>query len=132
MELADGIRKIGFRRWHERQLIQGHLYLVSALLCLITVLAAVEGFASRGFSARFVIGLLVITAGTAAGVWAFGRYVRMMTTAQYAADRSVCARCKTYGVLEVAGTSRDAGSPELGIRPTPVRCRMCGNEWTIG
>jgi len=31
MELSDGIRKIGFRRWYERQLIEGHLYLISSL-----------------------------------------------------------------------------------------------------
>jgi len=131
MELAEGIRRIGFRRWHERQLLQSHLYLVSALLCLIAVLAAVEGFASRNFSLTFFMGLLLITAGTGAGVWAFGRYVRMMVTAQYVADRSVCSRCKTYGVLEAPGSSRHAPSSELEIVPTPVRCRICGNEWTI-
>ena len=131
MELAEGIRRIGFRRWHERQLLQCHLYLVSALLCLIAVLATVEGFASRSFSLTFFIGLLLIIAGTAAGVWAFGRYVKMMVTAQYVADRSICSRCKTYGVLEAPESSRHAVSPEREIAPTPVRCRVCGNEWTI-
>ena len=132
MELAEGIRRIGFRRWHERQLLQSHLYLVSALLCLIAVLAAVEAFASRNFSLTFFAGLLVIVAGTGAGVWAFGRYVRMMVTAQYVADRSACSRCRTYGVLEAAGSARRTAASELEFVPTPVRCRICGNEWTIG
>ena len=39
MELSKGIRKIGFRRWYERQLIESHLYFVSSFLCLIAVMA---------------------------------------------------------------------------------------------
>lgn len=39
MELAEGIRKIGFARWYERQLMEAHLYLVTAFLCLILLTA---------------------------------------------------------------------------------------------
>ena len=118
-------------RWYERQLLQSHLYLVTALLSLVAVLAAVEGFASRSFSLQLLLGLVLMVAGTFAGVWAFVRYVRMMIAAQYAADRSVCPQCKTYGVLEMAGSAIHAGASELEILPTPVRCRVCGNQWTI-
>jgi hypothetical protein len=133
MELAEGIRKIGFRRWHERQLLQSHLYLASALLCAVAVLAAVEGFYSRDASVGFFVGLVVMLAGGAVGGWAFLRYIRMLVAAQYAADRSVCARCKTYGLLEATGSAARAGSQdaEVEIVPTRVRCRKCGNEWTI-
>jgi hypothetical protein len=134
MQLAEGIRRIGFRRWYERQLLQSHLYLAGALLCLVAVLAALEGFDSREVSVDFFVGLVVMLAGGAIGAWAFLRYIRMLVAAQYAADRSVCARCKTYGVLEAAGfpghaVAQDA---EVEIASTPVRCRKCGNEWTIG
>ena len=131
MGLAEGIRKIGFRRWYERQLLQSHLYLVTALLSLIAVLAAVEGFASRSFSLQLLFGLVLLVAGTFVGVWAFLRYVRMMIAAQYAADRSVCPQCKTYGVLEMTSSTVHAGASELEIHPTPVRYRICGNQWTI-
>jgi len=97
------------------------------------VLAAVESYGSRGFSIDFVGGLLVMRAAGAAAVWAFMRYVRMLLTAQYAAERSVCASCKTYGLLEataLVGDSRRRNA-DVAIAPTPVRCRKCGHEWTI-
>jgi len=43
-DLAEGIRKTGFRRWYERQLIESHLYFVTAVLSLIVVGAGLEGF----------------------------------------------------------------------------------------
>lgn len=133
MELSEGIRKIGFRRWHERQLLQGHLYLASALLCLVLVLAALEGFASRELSTDFFVGLALVLGGGAVGVWALLRYIQMLVMAQHAADRSVCARCKAYGLLEATGSGarRSGGATDVVIAPTRVRCRRCGNEWTI-
>lgn len=133
MELAEGIRKIGFRSWHERQLLQSHLYLASSLLCVIAVLAAAEGFSTRELSFDFFVGLVVMLVGSAIGAWTFLRYIRMLVAAQYAADRSVCARCKTYGLLEATGAPGSAGKQDadVEIAPTRVRCRKCGNEWTI-
>jgi hypothetical protein len=133
MELGEGIRKIGFRRWHERQLLQCHLYLATSLLCIIAVLAAMEGYGSRELSFDFFAGLVIMLAGGAVGGWAFLRYLRMLVVAQHAADRSVCDKCKTYGVLEAtgpAGVARHRGA-DMEIAPTRVRCRKCGNEWTI-
>jgi hypothetical protein len=133
MELAEGIRKIGFRRWHERQLLEGHLYLATSLLCVIAALAAVEGYSSPIVSIDFLVGLLVMLAGGAVGTWALMRYVRMLLTAQYAAERSVCAKCKTYGLLDATGPAAAPGrkDTDVAIMPTRVRCRKCGNEWTI-
>jgi hypothetical protein len=133
MELAEGIRKIGFRSWHERQLLQSHLYLASSLLCVIAVLAAAEGFSTRALSFDFFVGLVVMLVGSAIGAWTFLRYIRMLAVAQYAADRSVCGKCKTYGLLEATGSGAPSGrdGTDQAIAPTRVRCRKCGNEWTI-
>jgi len=133
MELAEGIRKIGFRSWHERQLLQSHLYLASSLLCVIAVLAAAEGFSTRELSFDFFVGLVVMLVGSAIGAWTFLRYIRMLVVAQHAADRSVCGKCKTYGLLEATGSGAPSGrdGTDLVIAPTRVRCRKCGNEWTI-
>ena len=133
MDLAEGIRKIGFRRWHERQLLQSHLYLASALLCLVAVLAALEGFRPREVSIELFGGLAVILTGGAVGGWSFLRYIRMLVVAQHAADRSVCGTCKTYGLLEATGSGAPSGkgNDDLAISPTRVRCRKCGNAWTI-
>lgn len=133
MELAEGIRKIGFRSWHERQLLQSHLYLASSLLCVIAVLAAAEGFSTRELSFDFFVGLVVMLVGSAIGAWTFLRYIRMLVVAQYAADRSVCGKSKIYGLLEATGSGAPSGrdGTDLVIAPTRVRCRKCGNEWTI-
>lgn len=133
MELAEGIRKIGFRRWHERQLLQGHLYLASSLLCIIAVLAALEGYSSQELSFDFFVGLMMMLAGAAIGLWAFLRYVQMLLAAQYAADRSVCGKCKTFGLLDAAASAARPGraATNAAFAPTRVRCRKCGNEWTI-
>ena len=42
MGLADAIRRRGFRRWYERQLIEGHAYLVTGLLSLIMMAISIE------------------------------------------------------------------------------------------
>jgi hypothetical protein len=39
LQSALGIRKLGFERWFERQLIESHVYFVTSFLCLILVLA---------------------------------------------------------------------------------------------
>ena len=46
MELADDIRKRGFKKWYERQLIESHAYLVTCFLCMILVTALMEQSAS--------------------------------------------------------------------------------------
>ena len=133
MELAEGIRKIGFRRWHERQLLMSHLYLATSLLCVIAVFATVEAYGALALSFELFVGLALLMVGGVAAVWSFVHYVRMLAAAQYAAERSTCARCKTYGLLEARGPAARPGlqDGDLLIVPTLVRCRKCGNEWTI-
>ena len=38
MTPADGIRRLGFHRWYERQLIESHVYLVTGLLSRLATL----------------------------------------------------------------------------------------------
>ena len=42
MSTIEGIRKLGFRKWYERQLVEGHLYLVTMILALIAMAAGYE------------------------------------------------------------------------------------------
>jgi len=136
MELAEGIRQVGFRRWYERQLIESHLYLVSALLCLIAVLACLEGFSLRAPGWETPVRFAAIFASGAGCLWTLRRYLVMLKLATYAAQRSVCEKCGTYGGLELSGVSvRHAQkSIEDGsgiLSPVGVRCRKCGREWII-
>ena len=62
MGLSDSIRRRGFRRWHERQLIESHAYLVTGLLALIMMAIAIEMIDFRQ-SAQGLLALLLVGAG---------------------------------------------------------------------
>lgn len=138
MELAEGIRKIGFARWYERQLIESHLYLFSSFLCLVMVLGCFEGFSLRMPGWETVLRLAAMIAGGGACVWTLRRYLAMLDLAVRAAEHSVCRRCTAYGLLEVMNAGLLApreGVGEKAAAPVPslaVRCRKCGHEWMIG
>ena len=133
MELAEGIRKIGFRRWYERQLIEGHLYLISGILCLFTVIASFEGFSVRLPAWEVLLRLSAVIAGSAVCLWTFQRYLVMLHVAEHAAEHSVCEKCATYRGLELSG-ARAAQALEADRNasvPVGVRCRACKHEWMI-
>jgi polyferredoxin len=135
MGLAEGIRKIGFRRWYERQLIESHLYLITSFLCMVVVLACFEGFSLRMPAWETIMRLLVMMAGGAIGWWTLRRYLAMLNFAQHAAERSVCGKCGAYSAIELSGTvthrTATQDKEETGPQAVGVRCRKCGNEWVI-
>ena len=110
MELSEGIRKIGFRRWYERQLIESHLYLISGFLCLIMVLASLEEFNLRTPAWETAMRFAAMMAGAAICLWTVRRYLVMLAVAEHVAERSVCEKCATYRGLELSGAiARRAG-----------------------
>jgi hypothetical protein len=125
-DLAEGIRKTGFRRWYERQLIESHLYFVTAVLSLIVVGAGLEGFTADIQAWGRMLMLMLVAGGGVVSVWAFGRYQFMLARAVRAAERSTCSQCASYGVLEVVRHAGSETAPWLR-----VRCRKCGHEWRI-
>ena len=133
MELADGIRKIGFRKWYERQLIDSHAYLVTGLLAVVLVLGSLESLSVRGPGWEpFMLFVMVLGAG-GLSTWAVYRYLQVLFYAEHVGELSTCGQCGVYGLLEVTGAKAsrtDAGTrgaaPALG-----VRCRKCGHEWVI-
>jgi ribosomal protein L40E len=135
MGLAEGIRKIGFRHWYERQLIESHLYLISGFMCLVTVLACLEGFSLRTPVWETVMRFTAMMAGAAICLWTVHRYFAMLAVAEYVAERSVCEKCATYRGLELSGVAvrrADArNDDDEALPPVGVRCRKCGHEWTI-
>lgn len=129
MDLAEGIRKIGFRRWYERQLIESHLYFVTGFLSMIMVAACVEEFNIRapGWQPFLMLGL--IAGGAALCFWSLARYRGTLDRAEHAAERSTCSQCVVYSGLEVLQSS---GEWQADNAPwLRVRCRKCGYEWTI-
>lgn len=122
MGLADGIRKLGFRKWYERELLGSHGWMVLAFLCTIGILGAFEALGDSRGAARLG-NLAAIVVCVAVGIVALRRYLYLLLHAERVANQAVCAQCQTYGRLEVVDAPRAA--------PLRVRCRACAHEWTI-
>jgi DNA-directed RNA polymerase subunit M/transcription elongation factor TFIIS len=124
MKLAEGIRKHGFRKWYERELLTGHAHLALLLFCVIGLMMALEA-ASR-FKAVLdqVIDLVAAVVCAAAGLWALRRYLYVVGHAESIAHQAECPACKTYGRLELLRAN--ASGDEV-----VVRCRHCRHEWQI-
>jgi hypothetical protein len=136
MKVADEIRRLGFRRWYERQLAVSHAYLVAAFLALIALLAGIEAMGHLRRSAGFY--LLVAVGAAAAGTLMFiawRRFNVLLARAELFAENAECARCKAWGKFRVIAAEPSAADdpPEAG-RPhwVKVKCTVCGNEWKLG
>ena len=75
MKLADGIRKHGFRKWYERELLQSHAHLVLTFLCAIGLFAAFEALGRFRSLSDQLTDVLAILIFCAVGIWALRRYL---------------------------------------------------------
>jgi membrane protein implicated in regulation of membrane protease activity len=121
--LADGIRKVGFRKWYERELLSSHAHMVLALLCTIALMAALELLNGGGPADKLFNVLLFILSG-AVGLWALRRYLYLLSNAETVADQANCSQCAEYGRLTVIEEDRRNGQ-------VLVKCRKCNHEWTL-
>lgn len=128
MTPADGIRKLGFRRWYERQLIESHAWFITSFLCLILALACAEDLGLKAGGAKPLIMLAIIAGAAALGVLALRRYRQLLDRAEYIAEQTTCARCATYGRIQVVGGGSETQELRVWMR---VQCRHCGNQWLI-
>ena len=133
MEPADSIHRLGFGSWYERQLIQSHAYLVTCFLCIVAVATCYEVAGAHAGRFEHVLIALVVLAVGALGIYSLGRYRALLLRAEAIARRATCKGCETYGritVLESGSSQAEAGGEER-IPWIKVRCRKCGNGWTI-
>ncbi len=134
MQVGKDIARLGFRRWYERQLVEGHAYLVAAFLALILLLAGFEALEQRSFVATAVLVVVAAAAGTFCIV-AWRRFVVLLGRAEQFAGQAGCPTCKTWGRFDVIAeeSSQRDDPPEAG-RPhwLRVRCRCCSEHWTLG
>jgi hypothetical protein len=124
MKLADGIRKHGFRKWYERELLQSHAHMVLTFLCTIGIFAAFEAAGKFRSLHDQLLNLLIVVLCTGIGIWALRRYLRLLHNAEAVANQAECRQCKSYGRLELVHAN--AGGDEV-----QVRCRKCSHGWTI-
>jgi hypothetical protein len=135
MPVAENIRKLGFRRWHERQLIEAHASLVTAFMCLIVVVICMDQLNWREAGYKPFLDLLLIVGGLALCFHTVRFYFKVMLRAEHFAEQAVCSACQTYGVIQVLATSapharQDSVDPDAS-EWFKVRCRKCGHDWTM-
>jgi hypothetical protein len=130
---AEGIDKLGFRRWYERELIEGHVYLVTCVLCLILVAACLEQLDWRGPGTALLLPLAGLIFGGVLCLRSLRRYGFLLARAEHFGAQSNCARCATYGLLKITATGDAAtsGSPAADTAWLRVQCKKCGHEWRI-
>ena len=120
MEAAHSIARLGFKKWYERRLLEAHAWLLTALLCAIYVMVALEGL-----SWKEPLALLGTLGGTFVGgliVWhGLRRFCALLWEAEHFASQSTCTGCKTYARFDVLSEQ-----PKL-----TVRCRHCRREWAF-
>ncbi len=129
MSAATRIRKLGFRRWYERQLIEAHASLVTAFLTAIVIIVCLDQFHWREGGVKPLAMLVLMVAGIALCQKTLTAYFKTLFHAEHFASQAVCGKCKTYGALEVQSCAAP-GTAERDDWLT-VRCRKCGHGWTI-
>jgi hypothetical protein len=124
MKLAEGIRKHGFRKWYERQLLKSHAHLGLTFMCMIGIFAAVEAASLYHSLVDQLTDALAVILCAGIGLWGLRRYLSLLSRAEAVANQADCPGCKVYGRMELL--QADPGSEDV-----QVRCLRCSQVWRI-
>jgi hypothetical protein len=124
MTSAQRIRRLGFRKWYERELLQSHANLVLLLLAAIGLLGSAEAYTARLALTDQIQVLGAAAASAAIGILALRRYLYLLKHAEFVANQAVCSSCETYAKWDLL--AEHARGEQLC-----VRCRHCGHQWEI-
>ena len=121
--LADGIRRVGFRKWYERELLSSHAHMLLAFLCVIALMASMEAFQGASSGQKIAnVGFVIVSGGI--GLWALRRYLYLLMHAEEVANQANCPQCTAYGKLTLVEEDRRNGDAK-------VCCKKCSHIWTI-
>jgi len=138
MDPTASIRKYGFNKWYERQLIESHAALVTCLLCGLTLAALIEqiSFIKLDMTSLLLVG--VALGAIVLGVLSWRHYITVLERAERYGERSTCPDCRTYARFEILATGLDEvpGPAATAVAPLEaawlrVRCRKCGAAWRM-
>ncbi len=118
MEPADSIGRLGFARWYERRLIEGHAWFISGFACIVAIAACIEELSFHGSFARLLVYVAVVLAAGAIGVYGLVRYQKILIEAETLGELATCGACGAYARFRL-------------ISPSQVRCRKCDHEWCL-
>jgi hypothetical protein len=134
---TSSIRRLGFRKWYERELIKSHAALVTCLLAGLTLAALMESLlGTSGWT--FVSMLGVAFAAGAIGWLSWRSYITLLTRAEFYGESSNCPSCKEYGRFNVVSTGEDHEPGRIAETVAPlsaawmrVECKKCGTGWRM-
>ena len=124
MKLGDGIRKHGFRKWYERELLTSHGHLLMTFVCMIGIFAGFEALVGTRSWFDQAVDIVAIGLCAAIGLWALRRYLYFLNHAEATANQADCPQCKAYGRFAVEAENE-------AERVLTVRCKKCSHPWTI-
>lgn len=118
MEPADSISRLGFSRWYERRLIEGHAWFISGFLCMILVAVSMEELTFKGSAARLLAHVALVLGATLLGAYGIFRYQKILGEAERIGERATCPSCGVYARFRL-------------VPPSTARCRKCDHEWQL-
>jgi hypothetical protein len=121
--MADGVTKVGFRKWYERELLSSHAHMVLAFLSIIALMASMEAFRDGSITDKLADVMFVVVCALV-GLWALRRYLFLLMRAEVIANQAVCPECGDYGRFTIVAENR-------GGDETQVCCRKCTRRWLI-
>lgn len=124
MQLTEGIRRIGFRKWYERELLNSHAHMALTFMCAVGLLAAFEAASQfRDWSDQLIDALAILVLG-AVGLWALRRYLFLLMHAESVANQANCPQCGVYARFRLV----EHAPADSGVA---VACRDCAHQWSI-
>jgi hypothetical protein len=128
MGTIEGIRKHGFRKWYERQLVESHVWLVTMLLSIIMMASGFELLTVKESVVDLVYDALLVVSGAAISWYSWRRYATTMLVAEYVGHQAVCPSCTRYGFRPVPVSEQEGPARPLQLIAS---CRRCGHRWPI-
>lgn len=132
------IGQLGFRKWYEKQLVESHIWLVMAFLCLIVLMVGLELLWNKEASIGFVGKAFVIAFGGVVGWLAFRRYFQVLLLAESLGETALCPNCRhpSFRVVrhELPGAALGSAhrGHDLNREGLLVNCRHCHHQWRWG
>lgn len=121
--LVEGVRRFGFRKWYERELLSSHAHLLLTILCAIALIGTLEAF-QGGSPSDTLLGVVLFLLSGGIGLWALRRYLYLLLRAEEIANQASCPGCGAYARFEIVREEGASGR-------TRVRCHPCGTDWLI-
>lgn len=138
MDPTASIRRLGFRKWYERELIKCHAALVTCFLCGLTVASLLEFVGGEEFGWRPMSMMAIVIAAVVLGWFSWRAYITILQRAELYGQRSNCPQCRAYGRFNVLETGLDTHPTEAAEAVAPlqaawlkVQCRKCGTAWRM-